>query len=55
MSEPVNITGETYKCATRSGLTAYFVVPRVEPSVRPAIPPQESETDTVDRRPSPLP
>lgn len=25
ISEPVKVTGETYKCDTRSGLTSYFV------------------------------
>jgi hypothetical protein len=43
-SQPVNVTGETYKCATRSGLTAYFVVPSAKPSL-----PQEPETGTPGR------
>ena len=54
-SQPVNITGETYKCATRSGLTAYFVVPSAKPSVQAPIPSQESAPGRFDRRGSALP
>ncbi len=43
--QPVNVTGETYKCATPSGLTAYFVVPAAPP-----IPSQGAQTDIEARK-----
>ena len=52
-SEPVNVTGETYKCATRSGLTAYFVVPSSDPSGQTSIPSQESAAGRFERSGAP--
>jgi hypothetical protein len=34
VTEPVNVVGETYKCATASGLTSYFIVPSAKPSAK---------------------
>src|SRR4030095_4105596 len=52
-SQPISVTGDTYKCDTRSGLTAYFVVPVAEPTIPAHIRPQESPTGTLERRGSP--
>ena len=48
-SQPINVTGQTYKCATRSGLTSYFVVPEAKPSVQAPIPSPGAATGTLDR------
>ena len=48
VTEPVNVVGETYKCATASGLTSYFIVPSAKPSAKAPISSQQSATDTLD-------
>ena len=49
ISEPVNVIGETYKCATPSGLTAYFVVPEPKTSAEALAPGQGPGTRTLPR------
>jgi len=48
ISEPVNVIGETYKCATRSGLTSYFVFRGAKVSVQ-APSSQGSATGALER------
>ena len=48
ISEPVNVSGETYKCATRSGMTSYFVFRGAKLSVQAPSSPG-SATGTLER------
>ena len=45
--QPINVSGETYKCATPSGLTSYFVLPEPKSPVRQFV------TDTLEREGAP--
>jgi len=54
-SEPVNVTGETYKCATQSGLTSYFVATGAKPSVQAPIPSEGSATGALESGGGPAP
>ena len=49
ISEPVNVTGETYKCATARSGDVYFVVRSANPSAQAPIPSEGAAAGTLER------